>query len=57
MKTISICVPVYNEEINIQNVYDEIINLFGKTLINYNYEIIFTDNHSNDKTQEIITDH
>ena len=56
MKTISICVPVYNEEINIQNVYDEIINLFGKTLINYNYEIIFTDNHSNDKTQEIITD-
>ena len=56
MKTISICVPVYNEEINIQNAYDEIINLFEKTLINYNYEIIFTDNHSNDKTQEIITD-
>ena len=56
MKTISICIPVFNEEINIENTYNEIISLFEKKLINYDYEIIFTDNHSNDKTEEIITE-
>ena len=56
MKTISICIPVFNEEDNIQNTYSEIVNLFKNKLINYNYEIIFTDNHSSDRTEEIITD-
>ena len=56
MKIISICVPVYNEEINIKNTYDKIKSLFEKNLLTYDYEIIFTDNHSYDKTQEIITD-
>ena len=56
MKVISICIPVYNEETNIENTYNTIKNLFEKKLINYDYEIIFTDNHSYDKTQEIITD-
>jgi len=56
MKIISICIPVFNEEINVLNTYNEIVNLFKKKLINYNYEIIFTDNHSSDKTEEIIMD-
>ena len=56
MKTISICIPVYNEESNIENAYIKIKDLFEKNLINYDYEIIFTDNHSFDKTQEIISD-
>ena len=56
MKIISICIPVFNEEINILNTYNEIVNLFKKKLINYNYEIIFTDNHSSDRTEEIIMD-
>ncbi len=55
MKTISICVPVFNEEENIQNAYDKITNLFKDKLNKYDYEIIFTDNHSTDKTEEIIT--
>jgi len=56
MKTISICIPVFNEEENILDAYNKIINLFESKLSKYNYEIIFTDNHSEDKTQEIITD-
>ena len=56
MKIISICIPVFNEEINILNVYNKIIQLFEKKLNNYDYEIIFTDNHSSDRTEEIIID-
>ena len=46
MKTISICIPVFNEEENIPNAYDKITNLFKNKLNKYDYEIIFTDNHS-----------
>jgi dolichol-phosphate mannosyltransferase len=56
MKIISICIPVFNEEINILNAYNKIIQLFEKKLNNYDYEIIFTDNHSSDRTEEIIID-
>lgn len=53
MKLISICVPVLNEEENIINCYNELKNFFEKT--NYDYEIIFSDNNSSDKSCEIIT--
>ena len=56
MKKISICIPVLNEEDNILNSYDKIINLFKNKLNKYQYEIIFTDNNSKDKTESIITD-
>ena len=56
MKLISICIPVYNEEKNILNTYNVIKNLFEKNLNNFDYEIIFTDNHSNDETETIITE-
>ena len=48
MKLISICVPIYNEQDNIKNLIDKIDILFKK-LKSYNYEIIFSDNDSNDK--------
>ena len=54
MKKISICIPVLNEEENIKNICNYITDLFEKNLKNYNYEIIFTDNNSFDKTEEII---
>ncbi len=54
MKLVSICIPVYNEEKNVVYAYETIKNLFEKKLLDFDYEIIFTDNHSEDKTESII---
>ena len=56
MKKISICIPVLNEEKNITNAYKKISSIFKEKINNYDYEFIFTDNHSNDSTEEIILD-
>lgn len=55
MKKISICIPVINEQENIVYAYNEICKIFKEDLKNYNYEIVFTDNNSSDRTQELIT--
>ncbi|AGF59154.1 glycosyltransferase involved in cell wall biosynthesis [Clostridium saccharoperbutylacetonicum] len=52
MKKISILIPTYNEEENVIPLSQEIINLFKNKLENYEYEIIFIDNYSKDKTRE-----
>ena len=52
MKTISVIVPVFNEEENIQELYNEIADVCIKNL--YKYEIIFVDDGSTDNTSEII---
>ena len=54
MKLVSICIPVYNEEKNVVYAYETIKNLFEKKLLDFDYEVIFTDNHSEDKTESII---
>ncbi len=56
MKKISICVPVLNEEENIINAYDKIVEIFKEKINSYDYEIIFTDNHSSDNTEKILLD-
>ena len=56
MKIISICIPVLTEEENIITAYQEITNLFKNDILDYQYEIVFTDNHSNDDTENIIKD-
>jgi dolichol-phosphate mannosyltransferase len=53
-KTISVIVPVFNEEPNILNTYSEILKVF-KSLEKYRLELIFTDNHSNDDSFLILT--
>lgn len=50
VKTISIIVPVYNEEGNIQSAYRELTKTMVGLSPRYDYEIIFTDNHSLDDT-------
>lgn len=50
MKKVSFCIPCYNEEKNIQLVYNE-LNKIMKELPQYNYEIIFEDNASIDNTE------
>ena len=53
MKKISIVTPCYNEEDNIQDVYSRVKRVFNE-LENYNYEHIFIDNDSKDKTAFVL---
>ena len=54
MKKISIVVPTYNEEENVKPLSEAIIEEFQKSLPEYDYEIIFIDNDSQDKTRAIL---
>lgn len=53
MKKISVCIPCYNEEENIIDCYEQVSKVL-KTLVEYDYEIIFEDNDSKDKSQQIL---
>lgn len=46
---VSILVPAYNEEANVERAYTTLVDVFAG-LPDYDYEIIFTDNHSTDRT-------
>ena len=54
MKTISIVIPCYNEEENVEVMADSLRQLFQKELFHYQYEILFIDNDSQDTTREKI---
>ena len=53
-KIISVVLPSYNEEGNIEKIYLEVTKLFKNQLKKYDYEIVFIDNDSKDKTRDII---
>lgn len=50
---VSVLVPAFNEEENVQRAYDTIVRTF-EGLPDYECEIIVTDNHSTDRTFEIL---
>lgn len=52
MKKISVLVPTYNEEQNVVPLSEAIINQLTTFLPQYDYEILFIDNCSQDSTQE-----
>ncbi len=54
MKKISVVVPMYYEEEVAEECYKRIVKVFEE-LKNYEYEIIFVDDGSKDKTLEILT--
>lgn len=54
MKKISILIPCYNEEENVVPIANAIVEEMGKNLANYDYEIIFIDNDSKDKTRPLL---
>lgn len=53
MKMISIVTPCYNEEDNVEEVYEQVKAVF-EHLPKYQYEHIFIDNASTDRTVEIL---
>jgi len=53
-KCITIITPVYNEEQNVKDCYQEIVNIFKDRLSKYDYEHIFCDNNSTDNTVNIL---
>ncbi len=52
MKTISIVTPCFNEEENVKELYERIKNVMAG--FDYNYEHIFIDNASTDRTTELL---
>ena len=50
---VSVLVPAFNEEDNVERAYDTIVKTFER-LPDYDYEIIVTDNHSTDRTFDIL---
>ena len=53
-KVISIVLPSFNEEGNIEKIYIAVTKLFKSQLKKYDYEIVFIDNDSKDNTRNII---
>jgi glycosyltransferase involved in cell wall biosynthesis len=53
MKSISILTPCFNEEANVEEVYRRVRNVMAE-LGRYRYEHLFIDNHSSDRTVEIV---
>jgi glycosyltransferase involved in cell wall biosynthesis len=54
MKKISVLIPTYNEQENVALLSQAIIKVFGESLPDYQYEIVFIDNCSLDNTRAII---
>ena len=53
-KTISVMIPCYNEEENARPIYEAVRDELQKSCASYDYEILFIDNKSTDRTREII---
>lgn len=54
MKKISIVVPCYNEEENLDKLYQEVTILMETELPEFDYELLIVDNKSEDRSREII---
>ena len=52
---ISLVVPVYNEEQNIETFWKEVNEALDPLRKNYQFEFVFTDNHSTDQTFPLLT--
>lgn len=53
-KTVSILIPCYNEEENVGPMSEAVVELFETQLTQYDYELVFIDNDSHDRTREIL---
>lgn len=53
-KTISVMIPCYNEEENARPIYEAVRDELQRSCPNYDYEILFIDNKSQDGTRAIL---
>ena len=53
-KTISVMIPCYNEEENARPIYEAVRDQLAQSCPEYDYEILFIDNKSQDRTREIL---
>ena len=53
-KKISVVIPCFNEERTIEEIYVRLLNIFERQLQGYDYEIIYVDDYSTDKTRDEI---
>ena len=51
---ISICIPVFNEERNVEPLYEALLPIMQQVRDRYDFELLFTDNHSTDGTFEVL---
>ena len=54
MKKISVLIPCYNEEENVGPISEAVIKTLQKDLPEYDYELVFIDNDSQDHTRSLI---
>jgi glycosyltransferase involved in cell wall biosynthesis len=53
-KLVSICVPVFNEESVIPELFSRLRVVLGSLKSEYDFEVVFTDNHSTDSTWDLL---
>jgi dolichol-phosphate mannosyltransferase len=51
---VSLVVPVFNEELNVMPFYADVRRVIDPLADQYEFELVFTDNHSTDKTPELL---
>ncbi len=54
MKKISVLIPCYNEEENVEAISAAVEKEFTEHLPGYDYEIVFIDNNSTDRTRDLL---
>ena len=54
MKKISVLIPCYNEEENVVPISEAVIHIIESELTQYDYELVFIDNDSKDRTRELL---
>lgn len=55
-RTISVCIPVFNEEDNIARAVAAVEALFAEQLAGFDLELIVTDNASTDRTWQVVAE-